>query len=425
MEQNKRHIWQFPWKYAEGILLVGGLIIIGFILQLIVGNFNYFLLKSPANLIFGGAIILFLILFSFARKTSFYQWFSGVPFSVTLIAALLLLGLIMGLTPQFVKVDPHNHSILAQLGFRQVTSSWPFVMVYFVTLLSLGSLISRRLIAFNIKDYAFYFNHIGLWVLLFSAGFGAADIERYVMHVREGEVEWRVYTDNNDVLELPIAIQLNNFDMEEYAPPLMVIDRETGRTQPEGKPALFHLDLDRPKGELLDWDIELKDYIHYAVRNSDSTYQEIHMPGASPAAKITATNKHTGEVKEGWLSGGNMSQLYMMLPLDSQYTIIMDRPAPKKFMSDIKVFLKQDEEGENVLDVEGILEVNKPIKIGDWTVYQFGYDEAAGRLSTYSSIELVRDPWLTPAYIGIALLAIGSICLLWSGNKNRRREGEK
>ncbi|MDR2954659.1 MAG: cytochrome c biogenesis protein ResB [Prevotella sp.] len=418
MSENKRKMWQFPWRYRESIAFVGGIVVMGFILQLIVGNFNFFLLQSPVNLILGGVMILFLILFSFARKSPFYQWFSGVPFSVTIICALLILSLIMGLTPQMVRTNPHDTNILTSLGLRQVTSSWPFVLIYLLTLLSLGSLIIRRLIAFRKQDYAFYLNHIGLWVLLFAAGLGAADIKRYVMHIQEGEVEWRVYSENEDVLELPIAIQLNDFDMEEYSPKLTIIDRQTGEAQPKGRPDFFQIDMQRPQGRLDKWDIELKEYIHQAIRNSDSTYQAVPMPGSSPATKILAKNVKTGEIHEGWVCGGNMAQLYMTLPLDSQYCIVMTQPEPKRFLSDIKVFMEDGNEAET------ILEVNKPLRIGSWTISQYGYDNQAGRMSTYSSLELVYDPWLYPVYIGIGLLAIGSICLLWSGNRKNRKEND-
>lgn len=410
-------MWQFPWQYRESIAFVAGIVFIGFILQLTVGNFNYFFLQSPINLIVGGVIILFLILFSFARKNLFYQWFSGVPFSVTIIGALLILSLIMGLTPQMVRIDPHDRGVFTLLGFRQMTASWAFVLIYFLTLLSLGALIIRRLIIFRKEDYAFYLNHIGLWILLFAAGLGAADTRRYVMHIREGEVEWRVYSENKDVLELPIAIQLNDFDMEEYPPKLTIIDRSTGEPQPIKKPDFLQIDERRPTGLLDGWDVELKEYIHQAVRNSDSTYQEVPMPGSTPAARIKAQNRQTGDVREGWVCGGNMAQLYMTLPLDSQYCVVMTQPEPKRFTSDIKVFL------ENGEDTETILEVNKPLRIGSWTIYQYGYDNQAGRMSTYSSLELVYDPWLYPAYAGIVLLAIGSVCLLWSGNRKNKKNG--
>lgn len=418
MENNKRKMWQFPWRYRESIAFVGGIVLIGFILQYTVGNFNFFLLQSPVNLIFGGVIILFLLLFALVRKNPFYQWFSGVPFSVTIIAALLILSLIMGLTPQIVRVHSHDTNIFTILGFRQVTSSWPFILVYLLTLLSLGSLIVRRLIAFRKEDYAFYFNHIGLWVLLFAAGLGTADIKRYVMHIYEKEVEWRVFSENGDMLQLPIGIQLNDFDMEEYPPKLTVIHRRTGEAQPLDKPQFFQIDEKRPTGELFGWDIELKEYIHQAVRNSDSTYQAVPMPGSTPAAKILATNQKTGDRHEGWVCGGNMAQLYMTLPLDTQYCVAMTKPEPKKFTSDIKVFTEDGKMAETVL------EVNKPLRIGSWTIYQYGYDDKAGRLSSYSSLELVYDPWLYPVYLGIGLLAIGSVCLLWSGNRKNRREDD-
>lgn len=418
MEKNKRKMWQFPWQYKESIAFVGGLVLIGFILQFTVGHFDFFLLQSPVNLILGGAMLIFLILFSFARKNPFYQWFSGVPFSVTVIAAMLVLTLIMGLTPQFARTNPHDGNVFTLLGFRQVTSSWPFVLIYFLTLMSLGSLIVRRLIAFRVQDYAFYFNHIGLWVLLFAAGFGAADIKRYVMHIYEGEVEWRVYSEMGDVLQLPLGIQLVDFDMEEYPPMLAVIDRVTGDVQPLDKPEFFQIDEKRPKGELYGWEIELEEYIHQAIRNSDSTYQEVPMPGSTPAARILAINKETGDRREGWVCGGNMAQLYMTLPLDTKYCVVMTKPEPKKFMSDIKVFT---EDGKMA---EAVLEVNKPLRIGSWTIYQYGYDNQVGRMSSYSSLELVYDPWLYPVYAGIALLAIGSVCLLWSGNRKNRKEDD-
>ncbi|WP_231496726.1 cytochrome c biogenesis protein ResB [Prevotella sp. 10(H)] len=418
MEKTKRRMWQFPWRYRESIAFVGGIILIGFILQLLVGNFSFYLLQAPVNLIVGGIIILLLILFSFARKSFLYKWLSGVPFSVTLIGAIMVLSLIMGLTPQVVRINPHDSDIFTILGFRQVTSSWPFVLMYLLLLFSLGALIIRRLQAFRKQDYAFYFNHIGLWVLLFAAGLGAADMKRYVMHVQEGEVEWRVYSENKDVLELSIAIQLNDFDMEEYAPKLTVIDRESGEPQPMSKPDYYQIDEKRREGRLNGWDIELKEYIHQAIRNSDSTYQEVPMPGSSPAAKVLAKNIATGDIREGWVCGGNKAQLYMTLPLDSQYCIVMTQPEPKRFLSDIKVFMEDGNETET------ILEVNKPLRIGSWTIYQYGYDNQAGRMSAYSSMELVYDPWLYPAYAGIALLAIGSVCLLWSGNRKNKKEDD-
>ncbi|MDR1633307.1 MAG: hypothetical protein LBR97_10650 [Dysgonamonadaceae bacterium] len=387
---NKKNIWQFPWRYKESIVITAGIILIGFALQFTIGAFDFTLLRRPVNFILGGMIILFAIGLSQRQK-----WFSSVPMAVTLISSIIILGI------------------------TGMPSAWPFVLVYLLILLSLGAVIVRRMIPFRIKDYAFYLNHIGLWLLLFAAGMGASDVRNYVMNVREGETERHAYNEKGDIIELPISIELNDFYMEEYPPQLALIDRKTGAAQPENKPCYFPIDEKQKEGKIGDWHILLKEYIHEAVRNRDSTglkpttYREVRMPGASPAAWIEVRNPKTGATKEGWVCAGNIAQSYMVLNLDEQYYIAATRPEPKRFVSDVNVY------AENGSREQTLLEVNKPYKSGHWMLYQYGYDNEAGNMSVYSSIELVYDPWLTPVYIGIILLACGSVCMLWSGNKRK------
>jgi hypothetical protein len=413
MVQQARKMWQYPWRYKESITFVSGIVIVGFLLQITVGAFDFSRLKNPVNLILGISIILFLSVFSFSRKNRFYKWFSGVPFSVSLIGALLILGLIMGLTPQMAGHIHSSASVPSVLGFDRMTSSWSFILIYFLVLLSLGGLIVRKIFAFQVKDYAFYLNHIGLWLILFASGLGAADMEWYVMRVYEGEVEWCASNHKNEIIELPVAVELNDFNMEVYPPHLTVIDRNTGKAQPEDRPEFFTIDTKRPEGKLDGWNIRLEKYIHEAVRNSDSTYHEVRMPGSSPAAKITTFDRNTGEERSGWVCSGNMSQLYMVLNLDTNYCVAMMRPEPKRFVSDINVYRK----GREV--EHAFLEVNRPYRAGAWTIYQYSYDEEAGKLSNYSIMELVYDPWLIPVYIGIFMLAAGSVCMLWTGNRRK------
>lgn len=413
---NNRKMWQQPWGYPESIVTTCGILLVGFLLQLTIGNFNFYLLAFPSNLLVGAITLILCILSLFVRKSHFILWFSGIPSSVCLISALLILTIIMGLTPQTTShTDEVSENIFSRLGFDNMTSSWAFILIYFITLLSLGCLIVRRLFNFRKKDYAFYLNHIGLWITLFAAGLGYADIERYLMHVREGEIEWRVYDEDENVKELPIAIQLNDFDMEEYPPKLTIIDRKSGKPLPEDKPDYYQIDTEIAQGQLNGWEIELKEYIHQAVRNSDSTYREVPMPGATPAAKIRAFNVSQGKDTTGWICGGNQAQLYMTLPLDEHQCVVMSVPEPKRFMSDIEAYTPDG------TIKKGTIEVNKPMRIGSWTIYQYGYDNQAGRLSSYSSMELVYDPWVIPVYIGFIFIALGSIALIWNGRLVKHR----
>lgn len=431
MAEIKRAMWQFPWRYRESIAVTLGILFVGFILQLTLGNFNFFLLHTPTNLIVGGLLIIVIAILSFFKQNSFVQWLSGVPLSISLLGALLLMGIIMGLTPQFAKIntDVHVHwghsswseivdYLFVKLGLRQVTTSWPFVLIYSFTLLALGMVVARRFQNFKIRDYGFYLNHLGLWLFLFAAGFGSADMLRYVMYVEEGEVEWRVYDSNENMLELDIAIKLHDFRMEEYAPKLAVIDKYTGDVQPQGRPEYYQIDEKKPSAKLFDWNIYLEEYIHEAVRKTDTSFQSVPMPGSMPAARIKATNEKTGQEVSGWLTCGSVDQFVMPLDLDSTLSVVMTKPEPKRFVSDITVMTKD----ENVEPIRTTLEVNSPLKVGDWMIYQYDYDHALGKASRMSGFELVYDPWLCTVYVGLILMALGSVCMLWLGNKKNNKE---
>lgn len=411
MENKDRQMWQFPWGYRESFVIVLGLFIIGVLLQLSLGNFDFLFLAYPINMYCGIFMVLSLLLLLKIRNTSFYKWLSGVPLAVSLLAMMLFLTMIMGLTPQLAPQSSGDAGWLSRLGFSQMTSSWPFVLLYLFLLYALGALIIRRLLRFRKADAAFYFTHIGLWVLLFAAGLGASDIKRYVMYVNEGQVEWRAYNKEQELEELPIAIQLNDFILEEYPPKLAIIKLETGAVQPENRPDLFQIDEKRTRASLWNYELEVVDYIHEAMRNSDSTYTELKMPGSCPAAQVILRNGD--QTQKAWVSSGNQAQLYMTMPIDDTYALVMTQPEPKRFISDIEVFTPDEKR------VHTRLEVNKPLRVGRWTVYQYGYDNQAGKMSSYSSFELVYDPWLSWVYVGIFILALGCVILLWTGSKKK------
>lgn len=399
----------------KSIVFVSVIIAIGFALQLVLGEFDIRFINAPLNVIMGGIMILSLVAFSLFRKNKYYRWFSGVSLAVSLIITIGILCIFMGLIPQVQTRNLHQHDIYSLIGLRSITTSWYFVLTYFFLLLSLGATILKRLYIFNLKDYAFYFNHIGLWVLLFAAGLGAADRERYTMYVHEGKEESNAYNSDNELKKLPMSIALSDFDIEEYPPRLVIINNNSLMMQPEKKPSFFQIDKTNNEGRLLHWKIEIQEYIHRAINKEGDEYIEVEMPGANPAAKIKATNINTSEIREGWVFYGNMMQSFAALRLNDDYSIVMTRPEPKRYVSDLNIFVYGKEE-EHV-----ILEVNKPFRSGNWMIYQYGYDNKAGRLSTYSILEIVYDPWLNGVYLGIWLLAIGSVCLLWSGNKKKRR----
>ncbi len=408
-ERSTHKIWQSNWGYPESFAIVVGVVIIGLSLQLCVGAFDFYLLANPVNYIAGLVTILVSILVGItAHKSNFARWISSVPLSVALILTTLILTIIMGLTPQIAE----GAQTTTPLGFEAMTKNWAFVMLYGATLIALGSATIKRLLVFRIKDIGFYLNHIGLWLLLAASGLGYADMERYIMYVSEGETQWRVYNESGEIKELPIAISLEDFDMDVYPPKLTIIDRSTGEAQPTSKPHYFQIDNDIKRASINGWEVENLEYIHTAVRSSDSTYREVPMPGATPAVKVRASRG--GQSIEGWVCGGNQSQSYMTLPLSEEYCIVMTAPEPSLFTSKVEVFT------ESGKAVSTTIEVNHPLRIDSWTIYQYGYDNNAGRLSSYSSFELVYDPWIIPVYIGIIMMMLGALTLIVGGRKTKR-----
>ena len=76
---------------------------------------------------------------------------------------------------------------------------------------------------------------------------------------------------------------------------------------------------------------------------------------------------------------------------------------PSRFASEIRIVTKSGK------DVQTTVDVNYPYEIDGYKIYQYGYDEEAGKDSTYSILELVRDPWMKGTYVGIFMLLVGAL----------------
>lgn len=84
---------------------------------------------------------------------------------------------------------------------------------------------------------------------------------------------------------------------------------------------------------------------------------------------------------------------------------------PKRFASDVLVRNKSGKE------ISAVIEVNKPLKVDGWKMYQYSYDEDAGTESKVSVLELVKDPWLPMVYVGIFMMLAGAFLMLVTGFK--------
>lgn len=85
--------------------------------------------------------------------------------------------------------------------------------------------------------------------------------------------------------------------------------------------------------------------------------------------------------------------------------------SPKRFASDIQI---QTKTGKNI---QATVEVNKPVEVDGWKIYQYGYDTQMGAMSDTSILELVSDPWLPLVYTGIYMMLAGAVCMFIFGSR--------
>ena len=86
-----------------------------------------------------------------------------------------------------------------------------------------------------------------------------------------------------------------------------------------------------------------------------------------------------------------------------------DDGSPKRFASDIVIYTKNGESQRAIIDV------NKPVEVSGWKIYQYGYDTSMGADSQLNILELVRDPWLPYVYAGIYLMLFGALTMFIFG----------
>lgn len=136
--------------------------------------------------------------------------------------------------------------------------------------------------------------------------------------------------------------------------------------------------------------------------------------GALGAADTQRVHMTTREGETQWQAedeAGNLQELDIAIEL---HDFIMEEfpmqpgakmRVPKRFASDITVHTKTGEQ------VQAVIEVNKPLKVSGWKIYQYDYDSEAGVESQISIFEMVRDPWQPFVLAGILMMLAGALCL--------------
>ena len=391
----------------EGTAIVVGLVLVGMLLQLSMQPLDWTLFMWPANGITLITLLIALFLFYFLRqRVYFFRFMTTMQAAIPAIAAAALLTIVMGLTRQV----PAEQEAADPIGLSKMLNFWPFILVYFWMTIIVGEVTIRQIAHFSWRRLPVITSHLGLFIALTCATLGNADIQKLKMYCEKGQPEWRGLDAHNKVHELTIAIQLNQFTIDEYPPKLMIIDK-MGHPIPQKKPEILVIDDNFKQGTAAGWHIQVDKKIEDAVpaqlasmvKNMPKKMQGmVHMdalgmamkkggyikssmPGSACAISITAIKG--GVTKKGWVTCGSYQFPQETLKLEEGKTLVMASREPKRYASNVNIYTQ---DGKNELTD---IEVNKPYTINGWKIYQLSYNEQMGKWSNISVFELVRDPW--------------------------------
>ena len=427
-------MWTKPWKYKEGTAICMGLLVTGGLLQATVGAINWNLLQWPGNII---ALAIFLIvlgvMYALRQRVYLFTFATTVQAAVPALAVASVLTVVMGLTRQVPEGRPQTDF----LGITRMLSFWPFVLIYLWCTIIVAQVALWQMLHFKRRYWPSLLSHLGLFIFITCGTLGSADMQRLKMYCEEGNPEWRGLDAYNNVVELPLAIQLNRFTIEEYPPKLMVVNTRSGLPQPVKKPQTLVIDGDYKPTTLLGWRIEVTRHIENAMPRTmlkmmqgmpDEMAQRMTMDqlgmrlnqggfapyngkGAACALYVKATK---GKLKkEGWVSSGSYLFPLCGIQLGGNLELVMPTREPMRYASDVNIYTKR---GDNIVTR---IEVNKPYTVGTWKIYQLSYNEQMGKWSNLSVFELVSDPWLPATYVGLYLLLAGAVLMfIMAGRKH-------
>ena len=212
-------MWTKPYGMKEGFLIGGGLIFAGLMLELSVGPVDWDAYRWPVNgSVLAGFLVTIAIIFLLRKRVYGFQFIGTYKAAIPALVYAVVLTIIMGLTRQRLRVGELSSGMEVNgTWLNNMLSFWPFVLIYVYIAVILGQIVLRRMLHFQWKrDIPFLLNHLGLFLAMTTATLGNADMQRLKMITVKGEPEWRALTSKQQIIEMPIAIELKEFIMETY-----------------------------------------------------------------------------------------------------------------------------------------------------------------------------------------------------------------
>jgi len=395
-ENNKiKLIWSFPWNYKEGFIFAFGFLILGFLMEIVNPLHHYTPPRYPYNLTYVAILVILTIAASTLwRNKPIVVWLSSIKSSIPAIILFAFQVFLLAVIPQKQTEIP--------IGLRIITRTWYFTLSALYLTITLGFAIAKRIYPFNFANTAFTLNHLGLWLCVVAGLLGYGDKQEVKMQVSVNQLVWYGINDKGKDVELSIAIRLEKFIAEYYTPkPALMVRGVETPILPKNHPDISIDSTFSIEGV----NVKVHQYYQRAYISDSGFIDARGVPFTGPAALVEVSTKN-GQSAKGWIAPecASFAERYLTINED---TILRLLPAePKYYASDILLYTKR-----GIAEQKHRIEVNSPLKVDGWFIYQYGYDNRAGADSGFSIFLAVYDPWLNVVYAGMLMILFGTILM--------------
>jgi hypothetical protein len=432
-QAEQREIWQMPWNWPEAVMLLGGVIYIAFLLQFLANRRGMHLaMPVPWNWVVPiGLAVIALVAGLLWRRGPFVRWLGGLPFAVTAIVIYTVLGLVGILTTQVSGDDLlralGHKELLASFGLRNLYSSIPFLVASMLIILNLAALLGRRIARPKPGFIGFLLNHLGLLIVMVAMIAGTAQRVTVKIPLFPGESTDKAVVTKFDhmsgqekvVASYPLGgmLTLDRFNIDYYPPTahLMIIDMQGMQ---KGTDDFHRVDekAATPGHQFSAYGITVRveAFLPSATPKDNGEWTASDSARGMPVLKV-AYDAPDGHEHTQWLTEG----MHNPLKIGDNYFVMMQTQAePKRYQSFVTV-----KSGAGVTTKQTI-EVNKPLRLGQWWLYQssYGTDQFRGQ---YTVLEAWQDPAMMPIYLGMLCMVLGAFVSMWFTPRRRLARQEE
>ena len=281
-----------------------------------------------------------------------------------------------------------------EYAISTVYSSFYFKFLILALIVNIIFCLARH-INYLLKNYIFTIIHVSLIIIILGGFVSSLYASKSFIKLGIGEITNIAINNSDQFIELPFSIRLKTFKVEKY----------------DEKSAIILKFLDKNYQIIKE----------YSVQEGDS----FKIPGLEDKINISQISKESDLITnvmvnikgfKRWV--GTDSTAYIIDEKNETYMLFISDENSKN----IKAFKSQVEviKDNNIIETSTI-EVNKPLIVDGYKLYQYSYDKDNG---LWSGIMAKKDPGTKVVFTGYLLLVIGVILNLFKTFNNKEVDSE-